>query len=329
MAPILSGIGKVIGSIFGVEPKEEDLPLEERINKALAEEREKIRPSREDMDTFLWFTGDNNPAHRLRKRAKELGFGDTPLAGAHVAAYGEQFIQRVVQDMREFWGADMKIVAQKNKFHEPVFPGDKILWQVIGYRVKENELELDVTGSIKGKEIIMVRPRLGRNYRMMPQLAGQIYSRRYLLHAEHLEEAYNSVGGKNDGQVSHMLASAFVPATLVRFLEDKTQTLEGTNLAMDFEFINEAKPGRLQVDIFPPREPRPQYRKVPKLDEAGNPIINEIGKQPLMETAKDGAGNPIIERYLYVFRAVTSQETRPVTFGEIKSAVPLNINFDD
>ena len=75
---ILKGIGEHIVSIFNVEPKPLEESLEEIINKALAEEKEKICPLREDIDEFSWVTKDNNPIHRIQKRAKKLGFENIP-----------------------------------------------------------------------------------------------------------------------------------------------------------------------------------------------------------------------------------------------------------
>ncbi len=294
MVGILLGIGQAIGSLFGVEPKPIDEKWEEQINKILAEEREKIRPSREDIDTFSWITGDNNPIHRLPKRAQELGFSDIPLMGAHVAAYGEQFIERVVERMRNYWGADIKITGQDSRFKSALHPGEKTLWQVTGYK-QNNGIELNVTGSTKDRKIIDITSRLGVEYPHMPQIAGPIpnSSRRFLLDQNHLEEFYDCVGAKNTGQVPHMLPAAYVPATLLRLLEERTQSMEGANLSMKYDFLARAKTGTLQVDIFPPREPSERKGK-----------------------------------FIYKFRTVVSQDTCPITYGEIVSStrqrIPIN-----
>lgn len=289
---MLTGIEEQIGKLFGVEPKPIDKSLETRINKTLSEEREKIRPSKEDIDDFSWVTGDNNPIHRIQKRAKKLGFDDIPLMGAHVAAYGEQYITSVVESIIKYWEADIKITGLSNSFKAPVYPGERILWQTTGYEKTDSEIKLKTTGTVKERIVIDIKTHLGKEYQKMPQIAGPIYSRRYLLEKEHLETFYNCVGGKSNGIVPKILIAAFVPATLLKLLEEKIQTMEGTNLLMNFDFLSEASSGRLQVDIFPSREPK-----------------------------KHG------EDYLYRFKTVCSQKTKPIIYGEILSSTKHLIEF--
>jgi len=289
---MLTGIGEQIGKIFSVEPKLIDESLETKINKTLSEEREKIRTSKEDIDDFSWVTGDNNPIHRIQKRAKKLGFDDIPLMGAHVAAYGEQYVTSVIESIKEYWKADIKITGLDNSFKVPVYPGERILWQTIGYEKTASEIKLKTTGSVKEKIVVGITASLGREYQKMPQIAGPIYSKKYLLEEEHLETFYNCVGGKSNGVVPKILIAAFVPATLLRLLEERTQTMEGTNLLMNFNFLSEASSGRLQVDIFPTREPK------------------KYGKD-----------------YLYKFKTVCSQNTKPIVYGEILSSTKQLIEF--
>ncbi|HLF53889.1 MAG TPA: MaoC family dehydratase [Candidatus Nanoarchaeia archaeon] len=310
---IFEGLWQAISSIWpGTDQKEATESLENKINKVLAEERDKIRPSREDIDVFSWITKDNNPIHRLAKRAKKLGFDDTPIMGVHIAAYGEQFIEKAVEHMREFWGADIKIIGQHNTFKAPVYPGDRILWQITpSLRNIDEEIHLGITGTVKDKIVIEISSRLGKAYKTMPQIAGPVFSERHLLDADRLEAFYNCAGGKNNGKVSNMLPASYVPATLLKLLEQKTQTMEGTNLAMNFEFLREVEPGRLQVDIFPPRRAR---LMPPRKDAGGNVIIDPTTNEP-------------VKNYLYKFNAVVSQETKPVTYGEIICATNIQLGF--
>lgn len=310
---IFEGLWQAISSLWpGTAPKEATESLENQINKALAEEREKIRPSREDIDEFSWITKDNNPIHRLPKRAKKLGFDDTPVMGAHTAAYGEQFIERAVEHMRKFWGADIKITGQHSSFKAPVYPGERILWQITPSLENVNEeIRLGVTGTVKDKTVVEISSRLGKAYRIMPQIAGPVFSEKYLLDADHLEAFYNCVGGKNNGRVPNMLPASYVPATLLKLLEQRTQTMEGANAAMNFEFLREVEPGRLQVDIFPPRRPR---LMPPRKDANDNVILDPKTQEP-------------VKNYLYRFNAVVSQETKPVTYGELICIVNSPLGF--
>ncbi len=291
---ILEGISEEIASVFNVKPKPLKESLEERINKTLAEEREKIRPSREDIDEFSWVTKDNNPIHRIPKRAKKLGFEDIPLMGAHIASYGEQYIERVVESIREYWGADIKIIGQDNSFKAPVYPGQKIFWQVAGHKRTDSEIRLEIIGTVNSTKIIDITTRLGKEYKQMPQIAGPIFSRRYTLEKEHIEAFYNCVGSKTNERVPKMMPAAFIPATLLSLLEEKTQTMEGTNLSINFDFLAEPREGRLQVDLFtiPTRKPRQQD-----------------------------------DQYLYKFRAVCSQNTIPIIYGEILSSTKHLIEY--
>lgn len=312
---IFQGIGQAINDLFSVNPQQEQSEtledLEDKINNILAKERENIRPSREDIDEFSWITKDNNPIHRVPKRAKKLGFDDIPLMGAHIASYGEQFIERVIEKMRQHWGADLKIIGQDNGFKAPVYPGERILWQILpSFKRVDSEIQLEITGTVKDKRVIDITSKIGKEYKTMPQIAGPVFSTKYLLDKDHLEAFYNCVGGTNGNKVPNMLPASYVPATLLTLLEQKTQTVEGMNLSMNYEFLREAEPGKLQVDIFPPREPRERQRK----DENNNPVI-------------DSGTNKQITDYIYRFKTVVSQKTKPITYGEITSSTTYKIEF--
>ncbi len=289
----LGTLGALVALTYKVKPRDADETLEAQINRTLSEEREQIRPSVADINTFSWITRDNNPIHRLTKLAQQFGFADIPLMGAHTAAYGEQYIEGVVQKMRDFWGADIKIIGQETKFKNPLYPEERVLWKVTESKKNNGTIDIEVKGAVKDKEIVAITSRLGTEYPLMPQIAGPIYSRRYLFEQSHLDAFYDCVGGKRSEKVPNMLPAAFVPATLLRLLEDKTRTMEGVNWSMDFNFIAQAVPGPLQVDIFAPRPPS---------------IRNSNS--------------------IYKFRTVVSQNSKPITYGEIISATPQKINFD-
>ena len=73
--------------------------------------------------------------------------------------------------------------------------------------------------------------------------------------------------------------------------------IEGINLSMNYDFLADVKLGTLQVDIFPTRKPR--QRK------------NENGEVS----------------YIYKFKTLCSQETKPVTYGEIVCLSKNEINL--
>ena len=289
----LAGLGALVALNYRVPSKDVDETLEDQINRALSEEREKIRPSVADINTFSWVTEDNNPIHRLPKLAQQFGFTDIPVMGAHIAAYGEQYIEGVVQHMRDFWGADIKIIGQKNKFRKPLYPEERVLWQVTDFKKNNSTIDLRVSGAVKDNEIVSITSRLGNEYLLMPQIAGPIYSKRYLFERAHLDAFYDCVGGKRSEIVPNMLPAAFVPATLLALLKDKTRTMEGINWSMDFDFIAQAIPGPLQVDIFSPRKP---------MEVKGS--------------------------FVYQFETVVSQDNTPITYGKIVSATRHKINLD-
>lgn len=320
MSNIFKGIGQAISAIFPVEPKTLDDQLGVEAE-ALTGEREKIKPSRDDSNTFGWITHEHNPAHYLVERARAMGFRDTPIRGAHTAAYAEQFIEGVVQRMREFWGADIKIVEQKTEFPDPLYPEERVLWEAKRFQRKGDRIDLYVEGTAKSGTIARVKSSLAPKNPNAPEIAGPIYSRKYFIDPTQIDAFYRIVGGRVEPRVTNMFAAAFVPSTLLRLLEDISETNEGINRSMAFDFIREAKPGMLQVDIFPPRAPVAVYRRQTKIDAStGQPEVNTQTNQPVYETATLD-GRPIVDFYAYKFRAMVSQGTKPITYGEIVSAV--------
>lgn len=309
---ILKGLGLRIAKIFGVEPKEEDETLEQKINKALAQERERIVITREDSDLFGWITKDNNPIHGSPDGTKEAaikaGFKDTPIRGAHTASYAEQYVRRVVENMREFWGADIKIIGQHTSFKAPVYPGERILWQIESFKDAGDAIMLYATGNVKRTEendliknvkVVDVTSRLGTNYKKSAEVEGAgRFSRTYSIEEDHISKFCKCVGVEVDGKVPDMLPAAFVPATLLALIEEKTNSMGGMNLYMDFDFASGAGAGGLQVDVFPPKRARSQK------DEA--------------------SGNTY---YLYKFRALCRQGDKIVTYGELLCSTEHNIDF--
>lgn len=346
MSKILEGLGRAISSLWPsginspeisqpVEHNTETVTLEDQfeneVNQALAAERENIKASREDMDNFSWVTGDNNPIHRLQKRAVKMGFTDTPVMGAHIAAYAEQYVTGVVQRMSRFWGADIKVIGQEVTFKSPLYPGERTLWQVKGFEKKGDSIDVKVQGTANNQPIVDVTTNLGTKYPIANGRVGPTYSRRFLQERDHLEAFCNSVGAKFDEKVyHHMLNAAYVPATLLRLLEDRTGSTEGMITRMSFDFFEESKPGKLQVDIFPSGKSRPQYKEGPKISENGNPVVDGDNNKPIIEKILDAKGQPIVEGYIYRFKSAVSRRpsTDPIMYGEVTTFCPYKIEFD-
>lgn len=307
MVQILSGISAAWRAMFpgivGEVQDNSDELVENEVNQALAGERENICPAREDMTAFGWVTGDNNPIHSMVERAKKLGFKDTPVMGMHIAAYGEQFSHGVIQRMRRYWGGEVKVIGQSTTIKSPLYPRERTLWQVTEYKKRDTGIDLKILGTSGEQTIAEVTTKIGREYALMPQIAGPMYNRRFLLGEDHLESFYQAIGAKNDGTIPTMLPAAYVPATLLRLLEDRTGTIEGTIINMDFNSIRNAKLGRLQVDIFPTREPR------------------ELMKTDTLTKERVSAG------FLYKFKAMVSQDTKPITYGEVTTVSPIKLDL--
>lgn len=292
-----SGIGATIGRFFGVEPKLEDESLEEKINNALAHEWEKITPTREDNESLQRITKDNNPIHISSDAAKKLGLKDTPIMGIHTAGYAEQFMEKVIDNMRSYWGADMKMTGLYTGFKGFVYPGDKILWQVTGYASSGEVIKLKTEGRVGENVVTDVEAELGKEYKRMPQIAGPISFRRYSIEEAHIAQFCKCVGVKYEKKIPKMLVSSFVPSTLLAIAEEKGMKIDGINLSMSYDFLGDAEPGSVQVDIFPSRRARPR-----KMEDGG-------------------------QAYIYKFKTVCSQDTKPLAYGEMVCLSRSELNF--
>ncbi|MBX4212298.1 MaoC family dehydratase [Candidatus Pacearchaeota archaeon] len=256
----LSGISNLAARLFRIAPREDE-NLEKQINETLAEERERIQPSSEDITSFGDMTEDHNPIHRDKSLALKKKLLDTPVMGAHTAIYGAQFVNGVTERMKKFWGTDIKMVSQESRFPAPIYPGDKIRWQIVDYKeVEGNQIELDITGykirDEEKKEAVKITSRLGDNY-ALPEIKGTpIYSQKYMMTEDLIRNLHQRTGGNPSDKPLHMFAVSFVPTTLTKLLLEKSNTLEGINGAMDYKFTGDIKPGELSVDVYRFKETR-------------------------------------------------------------------------
>lgn len=253
-----------------------------------------VQASREAMSRFGWITKDNNPIHKFSEQAIEYGgFTDTPVMGAHLAAYGEQFTEKVIHDLnKETWGSKIKLIGQTTKFKDPVYPEEKLTWEVGRYNVKNRNgqdiIDISINGSINREEnskiAVSINARLGNEYGIMPQIAGPGFWRKFAIQPKHLDVFYRCVGASPNSKIPQMFPGAFIPATLLELLETTTQSLEGVNREIDINFLNEPRMGSpVRVDMF-----------------------------QLLEEPKAIRGT---DQKMYDIRFVCSQDTKPLSYG--------------
>jgi len=252
--------------------------------------------SQEDNVLYCDTIEDKNPIHRDQEAARAytgMELSDTPIVGAFTSAVGGRLSLNIVNRLRNHWGEDaqdLKITGQKTKFSgNVVYPGSEIIWVIPkqGFSENRGDISITVEGRIKKNLAVSVTTNLGSEVKRMPQIAGPFYSATYDVDRARLQNHAECVGGEIGEGIPDSLAVNYAPSTLLKFQKERYGKSEGTNVAMDFEFIRQAKPGLIQVDVFAPRKmPRRQLRG----------------------------------RYIYRLRIVTSQENNPINFGEIVCA---------
>ncbi|MBX4196235.1 hypothetical protein KW805_01465 [Candidatus Pacearchaeota archaeon] len=259
----LTGITEAAMRLFGIVLREDDRGLEQQINREWAEQREKITASSEDITSVGDMIKDYNPIHRSKELAIKKNLLDTPLMGAHTAIYGAQFIQGVTDRMKKFWGADIQVVSQKSRFPSPIYPGDKIKWQIVNFKeIPGKNIDLAITGYRKrdneSKEAVNLTASLGNRY-FIPEIRGvPIYSQSYLITEELIRNLHQRTGGNSSEKPLAIFATSYVPTTLTNLLLEKANSLEGTNASMNFKFTGELQPGELTVDIYKFEKTRPR-----------------------------------------------------------------------
>jgi acyl dehydratase len=298
----LRGIAVAIGNKFGRDVKQIDDRLESEIEIILKEGTERTKISQEDNIGYCDITEDFGVIHRDAEAARAYAgefFRDTPIVGTLTDAIGSGVSGRVFEKLVNFWeeeGQEFKIVGQQTKFSDVVYPGDSISWTFPeqGYRENIDGVELSIVGSVKGREVASVTTRLGKDFRQMPQIAGPILSRRFMIGEKEVSKAYQCAHEEPRNEVPASLVRAYVPSTLLVFQKEKTGKEEGMNRSMDFDVIREAKQGEIQADIFYPE-------KIPTRPTRGN--------------------------YIYRFRAVVSQDSEPLQYGVVACLTPNFIEF--
>ncbi len=261
-----------------------------------------IRTRREDIAEFGWVTKDNNPAHKIPRIGRTLGFEDTPFMGAHVAAYAEKYAIDLISKIKQKpWASELKIISQGTSFKSALYPDEELNWQVTGYRLtkKDNDqLVLSLEGNTKRKDqqvkIAEVDITISHKYNGLPEIAIPIFWRKFPVKEEHLNVFYSCTGHKSAETFPHSLTAAYAPAAQLLLLEEKTGDMVGANLSMDFQVISPAELGpMMKVDIFRPSRP-PSKR-----------------------------GN----NYLYKLKTLCSQDDKMRMFGEMLVSTPYNLEF--
>jgi acyl dehydratase len=258
-------------------------------------------PSETDVEMFGMVTLDNNPAHRDREIARSLGFEDIPVMGAHTAAYGEQYGRSILAVLGSD-GNKVVLRGQENRFKAPFYLGDRLQWRLTGFKETDRGLDLNLEGMVNDKKIIATKLKLGRTFPEVLEIPDPtIYTKDFSLDLPWLKEFYACVGRKSEAEVEppkripSMLYASYVPSTLLELLKEVTGKREGTNLAMNFEFLQERKLDGVEtvyVDISQPRQP----------------------------TEHKGT-------FHYKFKALVREGNTPITYGEIRSTTPHEIDF--
>ncbi|HLC32075.1 MAG TPA: MaoC family dehydratase [Candidatus Nanoarchaeia archaeon] len=252
-----------IGAWFKKSPEEaEELEksLEEKINKTLARDREKIVPTREQIGLFGRITGDSNPIHIDPTIAQKYGFTDTPVMGAHIAAFGSEYINGVNNTLKEECKVDyLKLVEQRTRIPKAIYPGQPITWNVEKQRIRGSgerieEIMLDISGVVNGEKAVGIEGKLNGGYASpeIPSLPLSIIMKTYTLGQDELKILCDCIGAPYNEKmlIPQSFGFAYVPATLLELLQRETKTKEGINLVMESKTLGHIHPGSIQVDAF-------------------------------------------------------------------------------
>ncbi|MBU0466903.1 MAG: hypothetical protein KJ718_00420 [Nanoarchaeota archaeon] len=274
--------------------------VESQIEAILEGCKETTTYSRENNVRYCDIFGDISPIHRDKNDALAfplLNLEDTPIAGILLAATGEKISRRAIARLRDYWGYDkseLAVIGQEVVFRDPAYPDQEVSWSFSGYTEREGEgLDITLAATAKKRPVVEVTTRLGKELGTMPAIAGPISSGVYIMGPEKLRGCYECTGEEIAADTQPVFlpifSASFTPSELLHLLKAKTGKIEGANRRMRIRYFAQPREGLLQVDVFPP-------------------------------TKRES-------RYLYKFRAITSQDTKPVCYTEVTCAAPETLNL--
>jgi acyl dehydratase len=282
--------------LFGKSKAELETILKTAIDTVQVPTNQVVQTSLDQIRRFGWITEDTNPIHQFDDVAQAKGLSKTPVMGAHLAAHGEQYAVKIVDNLSI---PGLEIIGQDTKFKGFVYPDEKLVFKINKSNIRNDFIQLSINGSVtredKTVDALDITVRIGDKYPLMPQIAGPGFWRKYLIIPQKVQEFHRCVGQIGNGDIPNSFITSFVPSTLIALLKEQTFTMEGFNGAMNFDYMRKAEVGNdpIKVDLFQFREPR------------------EIN-----------SGES--KNYLYTgLRIVCSQATKPLAYGTVSVMTPF------
>ncbi len=240
-----------------------ELNFEKRINVTLAGQKEKFKPTEKNVRLFCDTVGDDNPLHHDDAYAQSLSFERRIVPGTQINANLEQFVEGTVgilnKSLNDFSWA-LNFARSSIHFPNPLYPGDSVRWQVTNYKVGQNEIELEIAGADKKREIVVpqIKAMLSRTYpepQTMPN--PEIFTREfsYAISKESLDNYLEATGDENSGTVPWSYPIALVTSALLDISRGRDGRPTGINNGMKFDFYKRPELADVDVRVFLAKEP--------------------------------------------------------------------------
>ncbi len=212
----------------------------------------------------IWGPGvvyDTNPIHLDEQAARAFPLAKletTPTYGTMIIAMGEQYIQEVLSEINLRLPAKIYCLRQRAKFQEPLYPGERLSWELDSVNGSEG-VELVTKGRTEGgKEIATLTASLGTERRVATTaeleaiLSDFGYYCDFPVTRKTVEDFYGCIGTLDLGEVRDSLPVALGIAALLNFSLKKTGKLDGIYRSMDVELLSPPSLGTYRIFLLPP-----------------------------------------------------------------------------
>jgi len=203
---------------------------------------------------------DTHQIHLDEEAAKAFPLANletTPAYGTMIIALGENYLQSILSEINLRAPAKVYCLSQRVKFEEPLYPGEKLIWEIDSVN-RDNGLGLVTRGKTEGgKEVAILTAAFGTERRaatiaeLEAVLSGFSSFYEFQITRKTASDFYECLNIPDLREVRDSYPAAFGISALLKLSMAKAGKLDGIYRSMDVDFFTRPLLGNYRIFLMP------------------------------------------------------------------------------